>query len=157
MPAPMLPRRGRRSRRAAAPQPVLGKLAGIGALAGYQTILRVGDLSAAADAEALRDRSPGALRTTKILGGPARELALCLGRRRSERGPGRDIGPRRLHHRLEDRDRNAAAGCAAAKRAPLAAGIVVAEPDRNRHLVAEAHEPGIVLVVGGAGLAGDVG
>ena len=52
---------------------------------------------------------------------------------------------------------SAAAGRAAAERAALAVGIVVADPDRDGDVVGEAHEPGIVLVVGGAGLAGDEG
>ena len=48
------------------------------------------------------------------------------------------------------------AGGAAAEGAPLAVGVVVADPDRHRDVVGEADEPGVVLVVGGAGLAGDV-
>jgi hypothetical protein len=81
---------------------------------------------------------------------------LRLGRRWGERGLGRDMRPYRLHHRLEDWDGNAAAGCAVAQREALAIGIVVAEPYCNRHFVAEADEPGIVPVIGGAGLAGDI-
>ena len=87
----------------------------------------------------------------------ARELALGLGRRRRERGLWRDMGPHRLDHRLEDRHRDVAAGRAAAERAALAVGIVVADPDRDGDVVGEADEPGVVLVVGGAGLAGDIG
>ena len=44
---------------------------------------------------------------------------------------------------------------AAAERAALAA-IVVADPDRDRHVIGEADEPGVVLLVAGAGLAADV-
>ena len=47
-----------------------------------------------------------------------------------------------------------AAGAAAAERL-LAAGVVVADPDRDGDVAGEADEPGVVLVVGGAGLAAD--
>jgi hypothetical protein len=83
-------------------------------------------------------------------------LVLGHGRWRGERCLGRNIGPHRLHHRFEDRNRNPAAGGAAAERAALAVGVIVAEPDRNRHLVGEAHEPGVVLAVGGASLTGNI-
>ena len=41
---------------------------------------------------------------------------------------------------------------AAAEGAPLVAGIVVAYPHRNRDLVRKSDEPGVVLVVAGAGM-----
>ena len=56
---------------------------------------------------------------------------------------------------LEDRERHLGAGLPAAERAALAVGIVVADPHGDRHVVGEADEPGVVLVVGRAGLAGD--
>src|SRR5439155_6688917 len=65
--------------------------------------------------------------------------------------------PGRLHDRLEDRQRDPGTGLAGAERAAGLAGIVVADPDRDRDVVAEANEPGVVLLVAGAGLAADVG
>ena len=50
-----------------------------------------------------------------------------------------------------------AAGRAAAERAALAVGVVIADPDRDGHVIGEADEPGVILIVGGAGLAGDIG
>jgi len=61
-----------------------------------------------------------------------------------------------LYHRFEDRDGDTAAGRATAERTALAVRVVVANPDRDRNVVGETHEPGVVLVVGRAGLAGDV-
>ena len=69
---------------------------------------------------------------------------------------GVDLRPHRLHDRFEDRQRDLAAGLAAAERA-LALGVVVADPDHDGDVVAEAGEPGVVEVVAGAGLAADVG
>ena len=132
----------------------------IGILARDQLILGVEDLAVAIDPEALGDR-PCRAAFAHFAGfeidRPARELALGFWRRRRERGSRRDIGPHRLHHRLEDRNRNAAAGRAAAERAALAVGVVVADPDRHGDVIGEAYEPGVVLLVGGAGLARDKG
>ena len=85
------------------------------------------------------------------------ELARRLGRRTAERRLRRMMGPGRLHDRLEDRQRHFRAGLAAPKGAALAVGIVVADPDRDRDVIGEADEPGVVLVIGGAGLAADIG
>src|SRR5882672_474035 len=65
--------------------------------------------------------------------------------------------PDGLYDWLKDGDRHARAGPAAAERAPPAIGVVVADPDRHGHIIREADEPGIVLVVGRASLASDVG
>src|SRR5207249_10001148 len=56
-----------------------------------------------------------------------------------------------------DRPRDPGTGLAGAERAAGLAGIVVADPDRDRDVVAEANEPGVVLLVAGAGLAAVVG
>src|SRR5262249_153039 len=87
----------------------------------------------------------------------ARELAFGLRRRRGECSFRRSVGPRRLNYRLKDRNCDMAAGRAAAERAALAVGIVVADPDRDGNVVGESHKPGVVLVVRGARLARDVG
>ena len=50
-----------------------------------------------------------------------------------------------------------AAGGAAAKGTALAVGVVVADPDCDGDVVGETHEPGVVLLVGSAGLARDIG
>ena len=63
--------------------------------------------------------------------------------------------PHRLYHRLEDRNGNAATRRAAPERVTLAAGIIIAEPHSNGDVVGKAHKPGIVLIIGGAGLAGN--
>ena len=83
--------------------------------------------------------------------------ALRLGRRPAERRLGRDaFRPDRLDDRLEDRQRHPRAGRAAAERAALAVAVVVADPDRDGHVVGEADEPAVDRVLGRAGLAGDV-
>src|SRR6516225_3884209 len=87
----------------------------------------------------------------------ARQMAFGLGRRRGERGLRGDIGPHGLDDRLEDRHGDVAAGRAAAEGAALAAGVVVADPNRDGDVVGEADEPGVVLLIGGAGLARDIG
>ena len=61
------------------------------------------------------------------------------------------LGKRDLEEVLDDRRRELAAGAAAAE----VARLVVADIDADHHLGREADEPGILLVVGGAGLAGD--
>src|SRR5437588_5441451 len=83
-------------------------------------------------------------------------MTFCLGRWRSERGFRHNIGPHRLYHRFEDRDGDTAAGRATAERTALAVRVVVANPDRDRNVVGERHEPGVVLLIGGAGLARDI-
>ena len=121
-------------------------------------VLGVGDL-AVAHPEPLGEGALAAVGNAGAAGKIDRqgnELLLRFRRRRSER---RLLGvhrPRRLDDLLEDRHRHAAAGLAAAKRAPLAL-VVVADPDADRHVIGEADEPGIVLVVAGAGLAADIG
>src|SRR3954447_10946108 len=127
--------------------------AGIGFLPRHQAVLGVDDLALAIYAKAFRDAAAFA---RFPIDGFARELALGLGRRGSKRRPRSDMRPYRLHHRLEDRHRNPAACCPPAECAPLAIGIVVAEPYRDSDVVAKSDEPGIVVVVGSAGLARDV-
>ena len=83
-------------------------------------------------------------------------MARGLGRRPRQRRLRRDCAHDRLHDRLEDRQRDLAAGLAVAERA-LALGVVVADPDHDGDVVAEAGEPGVVEVVAGAGLAADIG
>src|SRR5215813_3992827 len=65
--------------------------------------------------------------------------------------------PDGLYDRLKDRDRHVRAGLAATERAPPAIGVVVADPDRHGHIICEADEPGIVLVICRASLACDIG
>src|SRR6266540_6831825 len=118
-----------------------------------ELMLGIDDLATAVDAEAFGDWSSAAdLHLARIeVDGFACQMAFGLGRRRSQRGFRRHVGPCRLDHRLEDRDCDVAAGGAAAERAPLAVGIVVADPDGDGDVVGEADEPGIVFIVGGAG------
>src|SRR6516165_5599494 len=125
----------------------------------HQAILGIDDLAFPIHSEAFGERfSAPALRFAGLeIDGFACELVFGLRRRRRERGFGCGIGPYRLDHRLEDRYRNVAAGRAAAQRAALAVGVVVADPDRDGDVVGEPNEPGVVLLVGGAGLARDVG
>src|SRR5262249_53546599 len=87
------------------------------------------------------------------------ELTFGLGRRRSERGPWHPVGPHRFDDRLEDWQRNTATSPspAAAQRAALVAGIVVANPHRDGDFVGKPYEPSVILVVGGAGFARNVG
>ena len=89
--------------------------------------------------------------------GFARELASGLRRWRRKRNFRGGMGPYRLDHRLKDRNCDVAAGRTAAERAALAVGVVVADPDRDSDVVGESYEPGVILLVGGAGLAGDIG
>src|SRR5262249_39327514 len=123
-----------------------------------QAILGIDDLAFPIHSEAFGERfSAPALRFAGLeIDGFARELAFGLRRRRCERDFRCGIGPYRLDHRLEDRYCNVAAGRAAAQRAALAVGVVVADPDRDSDVVGEPHEPGIVLLVGGAGLPRDI-
>src|SRR5215467_4323619 len=138
---------------------VIAAARGISVLPPDQLILGVVDLAVAIDAEALGYR-PSA-RAVQFAGLEvdylACEMAFGLGRWRGERGFRGDVGPHRLDHRLEDRHGDVAAGRAAAEGAALAVGVVVADPDRDGDVVGEAHEPGVVLLVGGAGLARDIG
>jgi len=46
---------------------------------------------------------------------------------------------------------------AGAKRAALAIAVVVADPDRDRHVVGEADEPAVDRILGRTGLASDIG
>src|SRR5262249_27754887 len=132
---------------------------GISVLPPDQLILGVVDLAAAIDPETFGDR-PSA-RAVHFAGLEvdclAGKMAFALGRRRGERDFRGDVGPPRLDHRLEDRYGDVAAGRAAAEGSALAVGVVVADPDRDGDVVGEAHEPGVVLLVGGAGLARDIG
>ena len=138
---------------------VIAAARGISVLPPDQLILGVLDLAVAVDPEAFSDH-PSA-RALHVAGFEvdrfAREMAFGLGRRRGERGLRGDIGPHRLDDRLEDRHGDVAAGRAAAERTALAAGVVVADPNRDGDVVGEADEPGVVLLIGGAGLARDIG
>src|SRR5436190_1266895 len=84
------------------------------------------------------------------------QMARRLGRRPRQRRLRDSLRPHRLHDRFEDRQRDLAASLAVAERA-LALGVVIPHPDRDRDVVAEAHEPGVVEIVAGAGLAADKG
>src|SRR5262245_61518590 len=126
--------------------------------AGHQGVLGVDDPALCVDSEALGDAAssaafPFARSASHRLAG---EQRLGLRRGRRQRGLERDIAPYRLHDRLENRHRHAATGRAAAQRAALAVRIVVADPHRHGHVIREPHEPGVVLYVGGSGLAGDI-
>src|SRR5262249_17984598 len=138
---------------------VIAAAGSISVLPPDQLILGVLDVAAAVDAEAFGDR-PSA-RALHVAGLEvdcfAGKMAFGLGRRRGKRNLRGDIGPHRLDDRLEDRHGDVAASRAAAERAALAIGVVVADPNRDGDVVGEAHEPGVVLPVGGAGLARDVG
>ena len=125
----------------------------------HQAILSIDGLAFPIHSEALGERfcAPALSFAGLEIDGFARELAFGLRRRRRERGLRCSIGPHRLDHRLEDGYCNVAAGRAAAQRAALAVGVVVAGPDRDGDVVGEADEPGVVLLVGGAGLARDIG
>ena len=81
---------------------------------------------------------------------------LRLRRRRRERGLRRVSGPGRLDDRRKIGTATWPPVCAAAEGA-AAVAVVVADPDRDGDIVGEADEPGVVLVLAGAGLAGDVG
>src|SRR5437588_6387253 len=102
-----------------------------------QFISRVNHLSRPINAEALVDpAAASALRCAEInLHGSAGELAPSLDRRRCERGLRCDMRPDRLDHWLEDRNCDVAARRAAAQRAALTIGVVVAQPDRDRYIV----------------------
>src|SRR6266567_4389056 len=131
---------------------------GIGLFARHQLVLAIDRLTVAIAAEVFDEVSPfGAPlgRWGVALAGD--QVAPRLGRRRAQHCLGRLVSPHRLDHWLKDRDRDARAGLAASERAALAVGIVVANPYRHGHIVGEAHEPGVILAIGGAGLAGDVG
>ena len=121
----------------------------VGLLARDEIVLSVDHSAAAVDAEALGDRLPAPLLyvARREVDRFARQLTLGLRRGRRKRGLGRDIGPHRLDHRLEDRHCHTAAGGAAAQRAALAVGIVVADPDGGGDVIGEAHEPSVVLHV----------
>src|SRR5258708_5316768 len=67
------------------------------------------------------------------------------------------MGPRGLDYRVKHRYRHGSPRRAAAQSTAPSTGIVVAEPDCDRNVVGEADEPYIVLILGGARLAGDVG
>src|SRR5262249_46598422 len=79
--------------------------------------------------------------------GKGDELALRFRRGSTQRHFRRLQLPDGFHDRLEDRNGDARAGRSAAERTPLAVGIVVADPDRDRDVVAEADEPGVVFFV----------
>src|SRR5262245_33765536 len=82
--------------------------------------------------------------------------AVGLGRGTRQRHLRRVVGPDRLHDRIEDRQRHARAGIAVPERLPaLHGGVVVADPDTDGDVFAEAHEPGVVKLVAGAGFAAD--
>src|SRR5262245_60072790 len=120
---------------------------------------RIDDFALAIHSKAFRERrSASALHFAGLeIDRFARELASGLGRRRRERSFRRSVGPRCLNYWLEDRYCDVAARRAATQRATLTVGIVVADPDRDGDVVGEPDEPGVVLLVGGAGLARDVG
>src|SRR5262245_59781653 len=78
-------------------------------------------------------------------------------RRRGQQAAGCMVLPDGLDDRLIDGHGQAPAGLAAAERAPSAIGDVITDPDCDGDLIRETDEPGIVLVIGRAGLARDIG
>src|SRR6516165_8755421 len=138
---------------------VIAAAGGISVLPPDQLILGVLDVAAAVDPEAFGDHpSARALHVARLkIDRFARQMAFGLGRRRGERGLRGNIGPHGLDDRLEDRHGDVAAGRAAAERTALAGGVVVAHPNGDGDIVGEADEPGVVLLIGGAGLARDIG
>ena len=134
-------------------------LRGVGIALRYETIPGIKHPTFRIDPKAFRDCFSAAachfaqLQVDRL----AAELAFGFGRRRGKRRFRRDIGPYRLDDRLEDWDSDAAPGRTAAESAAFAAGVVVAEPDRDGYVIGEAHEPGVVFLVRGAGLARDIG
>src|SRR5262245_18596025 len=87
----------------------------------------------------------------------ASQVTLGFGRWRCQWRLCGDMIPNRLNHRLEDRHCGMTAGRATSESTTLAAGIVVANPDRNSDIVGKAHKPRIVLIIRSAGLPGDIG
>src|SRR5262249_52447036 len=81
------------------------------------------------------------------------EETLGVGRGWRQRNLGRLIEPARLDDLAGDRRSQVAAGAAVSQRAALG-GVVVADPDADRDVIGERHEPAIVLFVSSAGLAG---
>src|SRR5262249_32126902 len=103
------------------------------------------------------------LRTGVIERGTAVEIDLhghklfsCLRRRLIERRLAGVAGPGGFDDRGENRHGYASAGLAAAERATLAIGVVVADPDADRHVVGKAYEPGVVRIIARAGFAAHV-
>src|SRR5262249_41013963 len=137
---------------------VIAAARGISVLPPDQLILGVLDLAVAVDAEAFGDHPPP--RALHVAGLEvdrfACQMAFGLGRRRGEGGLRGDIGPHGLDDRLEDRHSDVATGRAAPEGAVLAGGVVVADPNRGGDVVGETDEPGVVLLIGGAGLARDI-
>src|SRR5262249_3619031 len=157
---PRLPSANGITRVAIAPHPrgsLFAIRAGIRARARHQTILRIDDVALPVDAKALREGAFALCLAPLAADGFARELSLGLRRGGSKRAPGCHMRPHRLHNGLEDRHGNAAPGRSTAQGAPLAVRIVVSDPHRGSDIIAEADEPGVVLVVRSAGLAGHIG
>src|SRR5262249_25058611 len=128
---------------------VIAAARGISVLPPDQLILGVLDVAAAVHAEAFGDRpSARALHVAGLqVACFAGKMAFGRGRRRGKGTLRGDIGPHSLDHRLEDRHGDVAASRAAAQRAALAVGVVVADPDRDGDVVGEAHEPGVILLI----------
>src|SRR5207245_11058317 len=84
------------------------------------------------------------------------KLFSCLWRWLIERRLAGVARPGGFDDRRENRYRYPCAGLAVAERATLAFGVVVADPDADRHVVGKADEPGVVLVIARAGFASDV-
>ena len=86
------------------------------------------------------------------------EMRLRLRRGSAQGCLRRDIlRPDRIDDRLEDWQRHPRPGLGRAKRTPLAVAIVVTDPHRDGHVVSKADEPAVDRVLGGAGLAADIG
>src|SRR5262249_17296725 len=85
------------------------------------------------------------------------EIALCLGGGSAQHClRSYLLRPYGLHDWLEDWQRHMRPRLAGAERAALAVAVVVADPDRDRHVVGEANEPTVDRILGRAGFAGDV-
>src|SRR5215469_94822 len=85
------------------------------------------------------------------------EMALCLGRGSAQHGLRSDLlRPHSFDNWLEDWQRHMLPRPAGAERAALPVAVVVADPDRDRHVVGEANDPAVDRILGRAGLASDV-
>src|SRR5262249_54818456 len=114
-------------------------------LARHQPVARIDDSASSIQPQALGAGGPGSTATLRTLDvdRTPRELAARGRCRRSERAPGRDVGPHGFDYWLKHRYRHASPRRPAAQRAAPPARIVVAEPDCHRNVVGEADEPRI--------------
>ena len=120
--------------------------------------MRVIDLAARSAPEMLGETVPNLHAITGfVVDRHVFEIALCLGGGSAQHCPRSNLlRPYGLDDWLEDRQRHMRPCLAGAERAALAIAVVVADPDRNRHVVGEADEPAVDRILGRARFAGDV-